>query len=175
MLACRVMWEVAFGFTINAVIISLLTFQSLKNINLHSGSIHVTKCRHKRHTLSNPEDQHRSRDIPQCFLSEVNAGKNRRRSNQQVTCRYNNASSYHCYSLRSLKFSLQKVIIRGVRKRKQLGTSFSSDWMRYLCLEPHCLWLFMCGYSGQQCCVKDVSSLLLFWNRRLSSLGRSRV
>jgi len=29
----------------------------------------------------------------------------------------------------------------------------------YLCLDPPMLRLFMCGYSGQQCCVKDVSSI----------------
>jgi len=44
-----------------------------------------------------------------------------------------------------------------------------------LCLDSHCLWLFMCGYSGQQCCVKDQRMSLLFWNRRLPFLGRSRV
>jgi len=47
--------------------------------------------------------------------------------------------------------------------------SFSSDWMWCLCLEPHCL-----------CTVILVSSVvlrmsLLFLNRRLPSLGRSRV
>jgi len=31
--------------------------------------------------------------------------------------------------------------------------SFPSDWMWCLCLDPHCLWLFMCGYFGQQCCL----------------------
>jgi len=34
--------------------------------------------------------------------------------------------------------------------------SFPSYWMLCLCVDPrppHCLWLFMCSYSGQQCCV----------------------
>jgi len=35
--------------------------------------------------------------------------------------------------------------------------------------------LFLCGYSGQQCCVKNVSSLFLFWNRRLTPLPRSQT
>jgi len=42
--------------------------------------------------------------------------------------------------------------------------SFPSDWMWCLCLNLHCLWLFMSGNSGQQCCVKDVSSIsILKW------------
>jgi len=27
--------------------------------------------------------------------------------------------------------------------------------------DPHCYWMFMCSYSGQQCFVKDLSYVLL--------------
>jgi len=52
--------------------------------------------------------------------------------------------------------------------------SFPSDWMWCLCLNSHCLWLLMCGYSGPSVVLR-MYLLFLFWNRRLPSLEKSRV
>jgi len=56
--------------------------------------------------------------------------------------------------------------------RVSTHASFPSDWMWCLCLDPHCFWLFMCDHSGQQCCVKDVSSISISkWSPSLERSG----